>query len=216
MGTRGYHVHNKTTGKLLGTIHPGRCLNLYHIKHPTTSSSPEREARHGPTPRIFPPDNPSDRRLEPIHLESGPLPFPLNNEHFPLDEDEWGAGMLNGKLMVGVSRHGRIFVCSDWRKYIESQDANVSSVVECESDGSTFELGGWLSVKDNRLMFEIQDRIYVLALNDEGRMQDVRSSPRGSYSLLTSSAPQLAVPVSFMGLYDDCIMTTYTVGTCSC
>jgi hypothetical protein len=27
----------------------------------------------------------------------------------------------------------------------------------------------------------------------------------------TSSAAQLAVPVSFMGIYDDCVMSTYTV-----
>jgi hypothetical protein len=60
-------------------------------------------------------------------------------------------------------------------------------------------------------MFEVHDRIYVVALDKGNKINLEDGEARSSYSLLTSSAPQLAVPVSFMALYDDTIMTTYTV-----
>ncbi|KAJ5146667.1 hypothetical protein N7526_000019 [Penicillium atrosanguineum] len=84
------------------------------------------------------------------------------------------------------------------------------SIIECESDGTSFDLGGWLSVRNHRVMFEIQDHIYVIALDEHDKIQKTNRPARASYSLVTSSAPQLAVPVSFMALYDDAIMTTYT------
>jgi hypothetical protein len=86
-----------------------------------------------------------------------------------------------------------------------------SSLIECESDGDSFDLGGWLAVQNHRLMFEIQDRAYIVALDDDNRIQDVEHPTRASYALLNSSAEQLAVPISFMAFSDDTIMTTYTV-----
>lgn len=88
--------------------------------------------------------------------------------------NEWGAGMLDGDLFVGFSRAGCVFVYSDWRKAIRDPAglAAYSSLIECKSDGSSFDLGGWLSVQNHRLMFEIQDRIYVVALDDRNRIQD--------------------------------------------
>lgn len=149
----------------------------------------------------------------PIEIAKGPLPPPTEADHVRLGEDEWGAGMLHGDLFVGFSRAGRVFVCSDWRRALHDQAslAAQGSLIECESDGSSFDLGGWLSVRNRRVMFEIQDRIYVVALDDRNRVQDVDRPARASYSLLTSSVPRLAVPVSFMALYDDAIITTYTV-----
>jgi hypothetical protein len=61
-------------------------------------------------------------------------------------------------------------------------------------------------------MFETQDRAYIVGLNDDDTIKAHDESPqRPSYAYATSSAAQLAVPVSFMGIYDDCVMTTYTV-----
>jgi hypothetical protein len=60
-------------------------------------------------------------------------------------------------------------------------------------------------------MFEVEDRAYIVALDENGRIQDPNRPLRPSYSLYTSSTPQLAVPVSFMALFEDSIMTTYTV-----
>ncbi|KAJ5600972.1 hypothetical protein N7450_002039 [Penicillium hetheringtonii] len=162
----------------------------------------DRAIAHSPGP-------PRRDSLVPLDVHDGPLP---DSERTWEGVNEWGAGMLDGDLFVGFSRSGSVFVCSDWRKAIRDQAGLVanSSLIECKSDGSSFDLGGWLSVQNHHLMFEIQDRIYVVALDDRNRIQNVKFPSRASYSLLTSSAPQLAVPVSFMTLCDDAIMTTYT------
>ncbi|KAG2411726.1 hypothetical protein HFD88_009282 [Aspergillus terreus] len=210
MGPRGYHAYNKATGEFLGALQPAHCTDKYHIRPPPPSSS--SASRRGLAERLFPPGAPRNDSLVPITLAKGPLPPPNDPEHVRHGDDEWGAGMLHGDLFVGFSRAGRVFVCPDWRKAVHNQAslAAHSSLIECESDGLSFDLGGWLSVRNHRLMFEIQDRIYIVALDDENRIQDVDHPTRASYSLLTSSAPQLAVPVSFMALYDDAIMSTYT------
>lgn len=211
-GEFGYHLHDKISGRRLGVLEPWRCVDMYHIKHSTTTITPAREGRHGPTSQMFPPMAPRRDRLEPLKLEKDSLPRGTDERLSAVDEDEWGAGMLSGDLMVGVSRHGRIFICWDWPLAIKASAVSTCScIIECDSDGASFDVGGWLSIKDKRILFEVQDRIYVIALTEAGRMQDVVHPQRASYSLLTSSAQQLAVPVSFMALYDDCIMTTYTV-----
>lgn len=218
MGSRGYHAYDKATGAFLGILHPSHCTGKYHIRAPPARSSSPGAAlagavRNGPSSRSFPAGPPRTDHLTPIEISKGPLPPPSDPEHVWHGENEWGAGMLHGDLFVGFSRAGRVFVCSNWRKALQDQPslAANSALLECESDGSRFDLGGWLSVRNHRLMFEIQDRIYVVALDDNNRVQDAEHSDRASYSLLTSSAPQLAMPVSFMALCDDAIMTTYTV-----
>ena len=139
----------------------------YHIKHPKRSSEYPSSGRHGPTPRVFPPGAPRHNRLAPIKVSAGPLTPPPDPQHIWHDEDEWGAGMLFGNLMVGFSRAGRVFICSNWRQAIESSEKLIANsvVVECETDGSSFDLGGWLSVKDHRVMFEIEGSIYIIALS---------------------------------------------------
>ncbi|KAK4545334.1 hypothetical protein LTR36_003514 [Oleoguttula mirabilis] len=214
-GTAGYHIHDKVSGKRLGILEPWHCETYYHINHPATTAVPALDGRHGPTFQIFPPIAPSRDRLDPLKLERGPLPRASGELQTPVAEDEWGAGMLSGDTMVGVSRYGRIFICRDWPSAIQGTAVNsFSYIVECDSDGAGFDFGGWLSVRNNRILFEIEHRIYVLALTEDGWVQDVQHPQRASYSLLTSSAPQLAVPVSFMALYDDCIMNTYRTLGC--
>lgn len=212
IGTRGYHVYDKESGTFLGTLQPSQCTEKFHVR-PPAATSPGPSMVPGSIRRFFPFGAPRGECLVPIELAEGSLPPPGDPEHVWHEEDEWGAGMLHGDLFVGFARAGRVFVCSNWRKALHDQSslAAYSSIIECESDGSNFDLGGWLSVRNHRLMFEIQDRIYVVALNDENRVQDADHQSRASYSLLTSSAPQLAVPVSFMALCDDAIMSTYTV-----
>ncbi|KAL3446975.1 hypothetical protein BJX65DRAFT_278369 [Aspergillus insuetus] len=215
MGLRGYHVYSKSTGELMGILKPSECTERYHISpSPGTFSGetrPMTASRHGSTAPVSLGPAGSDR-LMPIQVARGRLPPPSDPEHVRNGEDEWGAGMEDNGLFVGVSRAGRVFVCSDWRRAL--QDSNSfqahSAIIECESDGSTFDLGGWLSVRNNRLMFEVEDRAYIVALDENGRIQDPDRSLRASYSLYTSSTPQLAVPVSFMALFEDSIMTTYT------
>lgn len=218
IGSKGYYAYNKQSGDFLGVLQPAQCTDQHHILPPVAvSPSPgaalEGAVRHGPAQRFFPAGPPRRDCLLPIQVAPGPLPSPTDPEHVRLAENEWGSGMLDGDLFVGFSRAGRVFVCSDWRKALRDREslAAHSSLTECESDGSSFDLGGWLAVRNHRLMFEIQDRIYIVALDDSNRIQPVERPLRASYSLLTSSTPQLAVPISYMALSEDAILTTYTV-----
>lgn len=217
LGPKGYHVHDKATGDLLGILHPKHCNDLYHVYHPTqepnTDLTSEATLNALPSVKICPPSHPTKQRLCPIEVQSGALPRQETDTPTAVDEDEWGAGMLSDNLMVGVSKSGRVFICSDWRAALKSDEGFKSStaLLECESDGSSFDLGGWLSIRNNRIMFEIQDRVYVVTLDENSRVVP-KESPEAlsSFSFATSSAAQLAVPVSFMALFDDCIMSTYT------
>ena len=215
MGSQGYHAYDKRSGAFVGTLRPERCTDKYHIRPPAASTpslaaSLTGAARHDPKRQLRAP--PRKDRVVPIEVAKGPLPSPTDPEHIYHGENEWGAGMMHGDLFVGFSRAGRVFVCSNWRKAVQDDASLVSNsyLIECESDGSRFDLGGWLSVHNHRVMFEIQDRIYVIALDGNNRV-GVDDPDRASYSIRTSSAPQLTVPVSFMTLCDDAILTTYTV-----
>lgn len=134
--------------------------------------------------------------------------------HTPaLVDDDWGAGMLNGKTMIGISRGGRMMICADWERAIRGEDdfAAVTTIIECEPYASAdFDLGGWLSINETpagkRILFEIKNRIYILRLDAEGR-PDIAAP----IMVATTSSPALGVPVSFMGVYDDCIMSTFTI-----
>lgn len=213
IGQKGYHVHSKESGAFIGVLQPNTCTNTYHINHP--NPPPERDftmAMQGPTTSpIFPPTSPRTDRLIPLHLKPGPHPERMN----PLsrEDDEWGAGMIDDNFMVGVSRGGRLYICSDWQGALASpaRAAACSAIIECESDGSTFDLGGWLSIKNNRVLFEVNDRIYIFTLNKDGLLPETGDKRLPAWAMSSSSAPQLTVPVSFMAVYDDCLMTTYTV-----
>ncbi|KAK5703832.1 hypothetical protein LTR97_002845 [Elasticomyces elasticus] len=205
MNEQGYHFYDKAEGRLLGVLNPGAVPNRCHIEHPL---APTSLGRHGRTSNVSSP--PTCGRLVGLSVVEGPV---FRVESMPLEEDEWGAGSLDGNLMVGLSRAGRVFVCPDWRKALQG-DYRDSVVVESEYDNTDFDLGGWLSVKDHRIMFEVRDLIYILTLDDDNKVQiqeagqGVKSRP--SYALATSSAPQLStVPVSFMALFDDCLVSTY-------
>lgn len=226
MGTRGYRVYDKKSGDCLGKLQPSHCTDKCHV-HPLppvdgrNSRSSMSLLRHGQTKRIFPPTTPRKDRLTPIQLGKGPLPNTPEDPNHPRNgEDEWGAGMLDrdSNLFVGFSRFGRVFVCSDIRKALGDGPKSIAShsqILECESDGSDFDLGGWLSVRNRRIMFGIQHRLLVVALDAENRLSvgEGNRESRGSYSLLATSTPHLMIPVSYMSLYDDAIMTTYTVSS---
>lgn len=232
MGSHGYHFHDKITGELLGLIQPENVseAEVYHIVHPSTFASDPSSivdiigglggTLSTQTGSAFGPLNYRER-LTPVRIRRGHL-FPDQRpvdpeaevQHLipPINEDEWGAGMLKGNTMVGVSRGGRLVVCWDWRRALHStQDlASVTAVVECEPNGdSNFDLGGWLSIHETvagkRVMFEVKERIYFISLGEEGRL----SMRKPGFAVAPSIAPQITVPVSFMAVYDDCLMSTF-------
>ncbi|KAI4742912.1 hypothetical protein E4T50_06699 [Aureobasidium sp. EXF-12298] len=211
MGTRGYHVCSKTTGEMLGRFDPKECQNIYHIAHPPPQPNLTMGARdHGPTAQVCPPQAPRKDRLTPLKLYNGPHPVPRSP--LAIGNDEWGSGIISGNYMCGVSRGGRIFICTDFLGALAdpARFQTTTAILHTEGDGSTFELGGWLTLKNGRAAFEIIDNIYIFGLPDFGELPEVGDAQRPIWATPISSAPQLAVPVSFMGLYDDCIMHTYT------
>ncbi|KAL1589546.1 hypothetical protein WHR41_01867 [Cladosporium halotolerans] len=214
LGNKGYHFFNKDTGEPLGVLHPKDCTQTYHIIHPRSPLDSRLGVGNvGRAADAYPPQYPGKDRTTPIEIKQGRHPLRPAVTETPLSDDEWGAGMLNGKLFAGVSRGGRVFVCSDWRKALESTASftDATCTIECDSDGSTFDLGGWLAIRNHKLMFETQDRAYIVGLNDDDTVRAHDQNPqRPSFAYATSAAAQLAVPVSFMGIYDDCVMTTFT------
>lgn len=216
MGPNGYHLYDKS-GKRLGILQPRDCASRnFHIEH---VSRPRGQIPLGIGSLVGGANTcssqvPSAARTKSLQVKDGLFPNPAANG-ISLDDDEWGAVSSYGSLLVGISRGGRVFVCSDWRTSLESAEnmTTHSSMVECDSDGSTFDFGGWLSVKDNRVLFEIEGgQVYVLGLTDDNKVA-VGNDARPSFSFPTGFASQLAVPCSFMAIYDDCIMTTYTIAS---
>ncbi|KAI1080573.1 hypothetical protein F5B20DRAFT_539783 [Whalleya microplaca] len=222
IGTKGYHVHDKQSGQLLGHIHPHlvKPSEIYYIHHPpATVADTELDYLHhylnSPRPVPLPLDR-QRKRLMRLQTRQGRFtrfpPVSPTTEAVALDEDDWGAGMVNGKTMVGISNGGRLVICSDWRRALRSEEdfTSVTSVVECDPSGDNVDLGGWLHIHDTiagkLVIFEVKDDIYIVSLDAEGRLDTVKPV----FATNTSSTPQLAVPVSFMGIYDDCIMSTFT------
>ncbi|KAI0019983.1 hypothetical protein F4780DRAFT_743992 [Xylariomycetidae sp. FL0641] len=220
MGTHDYHVYDKTSGRLLGHIHPHlvKRSKMFHIAAPTRSMLDNEdlfEWRPSSTRYVRPKFHGTPGFMD-IRVFHGPRHSPSSTSvtlvGSSLRDDEWGAGMVHGKTMVGVSRGGRLMVCGDWPRALKSEEdlAAVTSIVECEPNGDTFELGGWLHIHETpggkRVIFEIKDFMYILALTDEGEVDtDVPA-----FAASTCSTPNFAIPISFMGVYDDCIMSTFT------
>jgi hypothetical protein len=218
LGQGGYHFYDKQSGAKLGVLDPKKVTNTYFIRHPRSQLDCRLGVGSvGRASDAYPPQFPGKDRTMPLQVQQGTRRrteiFPV-----PLQEDEFGAGMIDGDLFAGVSRAGRLFICTNWRKALTSASDHekVTYNLECESDGSTFDLGGWLAIRDHKVMFEVQDRAYIIGLNDDNTLSTHEENPqRPSWMYATSSAAQLAVPVSFMGIYDDCVMSTYTVSSLS-
>ena len=217
LGDKGYHFFDKASGASLGVLHPKHTTNVYYVNHPTSQLDCRLGVGSGGRASdTYPPQFPGRNRTVPLRIQKGELGPRNTATAIELEEDEWGAGMLDGDMFAGVSRGGRVFICSDWRKALASTVGfkEVTANLECDSNGTTFDLGGWLAIRSHKVMFETQDRAYVVGLNDDNTIKAHDESPeRPSYAYATSSAAQLAVPVSFMAIYDDCVMSTYTVSS---
>ena len=218
MGSRGYHVYDKKSGKCLGILDPSVCTDKYHVveipaRHSTFGSGDAKAAFQCMTRPLYPPMTPRKGRLTPVKIHSGPSDAPV------IERDEWGAGMLDrgSDLFVGYSRYGCVFICPNIRKALKSGPKKLSShsqILGSDSDGSSFSLGGWLSIKNHRILFEVRETVYSIALDDDYRIS-IRhgdTSHPASFALATGSGlGEMALPVSYMELCDDAIMTTYTV-----
>lgn len=262
LGTKGYHIHSVKTGQYMGAIEPRKCSPdmFYHIAHPgyigrhqdslaLASALQSMQGNPGP---VFPPRTPTDGRLLPFTVEPGPnmsdraqgQAAAEEGQRSALRDDDWGAGMISGNIMVGLSRGGRVIVVRNWRECLSHAPGNTkeraaaafsrnTSLIICPppDDPRNFDLGGWLSIRNGRVLFEVKDLVYILALNPDGTLptatggatpdrtdkginegQEQRTL-RPSYAMCKCATSSLgtAVPVSFMALFDDSVMYTYTV-----
>ncbi|KAK8035118.1 hypothetical protein PG993_010113 [Apiospora rasikravindrae] len=234
MARKGYHFHDKATGEALGRLQPAACANVFHIKQPLYTDDEddaesfvlesvavlERRARG--SNRVIPLPS-GGNHFVPLRAEKGHHPnhSELHVSEIPLEQDEWGAGMLSGSFMVGVSRAGRIFLCSDWPALLadpaSAAASNCTAIIETVSEGDSdrFDMGGWLSIRNGRILFEVDGRIYVLTVPTEpgAHLPSFLAESSSGFAVASSPGLGLSRPVSFMAVWDDCISFTYcTIG----
>ena len=225
IGNDGYTFHSKSTGKLQGTLNPRKFMpkGTYHVSHrhidtPRSSVLSKTE----PLPAPFPPRRP----IASHKPQAQPLAPGVNlvSSARIQGEDEWGAGLIDGDLFVAISKGGRCMICFDWPAAIRSlEEAHLRTyIIEMEIDSATFDFGGWLSIKrgppgPTRIICEVDDKIYIFRLpHDFNPLHlDGRILPdfMSVISIPSTCTPtNVEVPVSFMGVYDDCIMHTCLMG----
>ncbi|KAK0924753.1 tRNA pseudouridine synthase 1 [Friedmanniomyces endolithicus] len=200
MGRLGLYVHDQQSGELLGILKPSPEVSRYHILRPC-----HIRVRY--------------QKLVPITVAAGPLPRYSHAVATTLEEDVWGACALDGNLMVCLSTTGFVYICPDWRQAVEGQHQH-SAVIECQDGSYRFDFQSLLSVKNHRIAFVNQDWIYVVALDDEDRVQrpfaqskDPSSRIWPSYAYLANEWVGNGDPTSCIALFNDCIMSTCAVDT---
>lgn len=223
---KGYHFYIKATGEHMGILDPKKMganlpiSQVYHVKHDfqPVSGIPKYFVQDGPhdtyASRIEQAVGESLRRRchpETTPLQAGPLDEKASGPLKPLEDDEWGAPSLWHNWMVCISRGGRTLLCSDWRGALQSADraAYCTTIIECHKTGEDFrfDFGGWLSVAHGRVMWEIDDWVYILhlPLHSSEKQGDIPI-----WCIPGVADATFSNPTSFMGLYEDCLMTTYT------
>ncbi|KAK1081605.1 tRNA pseudouridine synthase 1 [Friedmanniomyces endolithicus] len=219
MGRRGIQFYDTQSSESLGILKPGAEVSQYHILLPDSALAVLQDR---PTDFSSPPDEPRDDRLVPLTVMDGPLPGDNDSATAIFEGEEWVTCTLDGNLFVGLSSAGSLYICPDWRQALQGQDQH-SAMVKCDMGNSTFEpeksLFG-LSVKNHRIMFDVCQWMYVVALDSEDRVQRP-STPftasalrfRPSYAYPMCAPSFVADPVSEFALFDDCVMSTCSVGT---
>lgn len=211
IGTNGYHFHSKTDGRLMGTFPPQESnltpANYFHAHHP----QPPMPGGSAGTENIpAPSQHVENTRLGNGTLQENPPSRPRTHEMASLQGDDWGAGMIDGPYFVGISRSGRLVLCSDWEATLATPllASQTVSVLESETDDSRFDLGGWLSVRHGKVLFEVSDRIYILHLPPQGELLNPATAPP-IQTVPSNSYAQLPVPISYMSVHSDAVMSTY-------
>ncbi|PWN23676.1 hypothetical protein BCV69DRAFT_295994 [Microstroma glucosiphilum] len=143
--TDGYHIFNKATGQMLGKIRYMPDLtarNFSHLNNPPRFNAwpHQRETRKKKDTPI-----PLDDRHISLELKPGTS---SDESHLwaeslgDMASQEWGAGMLCGSIMVGVSKEGFTVIVSDWPRLLKNQvkAADVVSFIECDPQDSDREV----------------------------------------------------------------------------
>ncbi len=233
-----YDVHLKATGKYLGSLKPYRDLIegtrtiFYHINTPDDDYEKALELDthrwHLPVDEAFPPRAGSKGRLLPVTIQ--PKQCEYSDYQF-MDEDNGAApAMLSGNIMVALADNGCAIIMNNWRDCLtpmvedpdgyngihpeydnEAVEAN-TTVVRCASRDEIFTgKSSGLSVHDNRILFHVRDRLYVLSLNADGTIspEGHRGMERPSYCFRPAGFRAGDRHVTSMVLFEDCLMYMY-------
>lgn len=182
MKKRGYHVYNKSTGEKLGELNPASWQlygdddnesdevtssspNIFHIIHPTPAPSNLLSS-----PQIRDDSQAIHCDVAAADLRPGPLNdsadvFTPRHRHRRIDEEEWGAGMVSGPYMVGISRGGRVLIVSDWQAVLKdpSKAKDYAAIIECQADSGShvskhWQRGSSVVVQEVRRILHISQR----------------------------------------------------------
>ncbi|KAL9089566.1 MAG: hypothetical protein Q9159_002444 [Coniocarpon cinnabarinum] len=227
LGTEGYDFHSKSTGQKLGSLDPKNMSikHTYHVSHRHGNSLRQSVMTvREPLSRPLPPQKPHTSQ----QLLVQPLREGQNTARqaslLSLENDEWGAGLLRGDMMTAISKGGRCMICLDWPGALRSSKraSDVTFLIEMEIDDATYDFGGWLGVQrgspgPTRIICEVDDKVYIMRLtNDFDSLIDGSKTLMDAMDVLSvpsSCAPGgIEIPISFMGVYDDCIMYTCLLG----
>lgn len=117
MKRMGYHIYDKSSGKHLGNLDP----SVWNLSHSNFFKVKPRQCSERGTSICF-----CTTQLDFTSIASATKPGPLWSEdqaaedydasfgHRDLSQIEWGAGMIHGKIMVGVSQSPWVMIVSDW------------------------------------------------------------------------------------------------------
>ena len=177
-----------------------KCRKVYHVIHPiwpALGAMGSHQTAVQPLSSYTLHSEEANDVLTPVEVQEGAYPFAVTDEEMqtPVQDDEWGAGLISGNLMVGISKAGRVLICSNWREAMKS-DAKFkdnTSIIECENNEENFTLGGWLSIRDNRILFEILDKVYIVSLNEDGTVATAsQKEKRPSWCFFSALNPMVA------------------------
>lgn len=224
--SKGFRFYSKLTGNYMGMLHPMRLDELlppehfFHVRHelPPPRSLTELEPFHISYNPSYNPNAAAPLTINPGRLQPGSIVLRnrTTTDIVRMIDDEWGSGALWHNWMVGLSKAGRVLICSDWQASIRSLEAAKRNTVmfECAQtkvDPERFNIGGWLSVKHGRCIWEIDNHIYLLHLPIEESKEPLayRMSNARLFAFPAIADVRLPCPISCMSIHEDCIITTY-------
>ncbi|KAI9710594.1 MAG: hypothetical protein M1828_002145 [Chrysothrix sp. TS-e1954] len=189
----GYHFWSILEGRYKGMIRPTTATSeVFHLEVPAEVLDEDHEpSKLGDFARL---------PLLPGSINAGSL--------IALEDDEWGAGVIEGSVMVGTSKQGRILVCPDWRAALCQGQGNQCKnlVIEHRYNRDDGSQGGWLSIRDKRIAFQVEHFICVYQLEDLNKKIDRYNTIQAWRVYDRSGHIGVQGSVSCLELGDDCLI----------
>ena len=172
---KGYHIHDKLTGALLGKIKPRECQRSYVIDAPKLDEATTMTTRYTRAEYngeiFFPPGKVTKDRMSPLRFQ-GPEHARSNDWSEDSDSGDsivgfgepWDTGFLSGSLMVGYCRGGddgvgaQLLVYPNWKQGLSTPGhfERNAYLIQLRDEHERYNGGRHLSVHGNRIMLRAQ------------------------------------------------------------